>query len=112
MISGPNRHIKPKSKTPPRVSTVIRPTPQSILDATIVDSLKSLIALRDNPEYPATVRLRAAQDLLDRALGKAVTRVEADVESTVTQNVSQSTVDRLVSGMSKEDLASLLSDIE
>lgn len=41
------------------------------------NSLVTLIELRDDDEKPAKVRLDAARDILDRALGKPTQRVEA-----------------------------------
>jgi hypothetical protein len=40
------------------------------------NSLVTLIELRDNPRVPAHARMQCAKDILDRALGKPVQRVE------------------------------------
>jgi predicted transcriptional regulator len=42
-----------------------------------INTLATLIELRDNPETPASVRAMICKDLLDRVLGKAVQRIEA-----------------------------------
>ncbi len=40
------------------------------------NSLVTLVELRDNPKVPAATRKACATDILDRALGKALVRVE------------------------------------
>jgi hypothetical protein len=47
-----------------------------ILAGAVIDSIQKIIELRDTGEDDA-IRLRAAQDLVDRHLGKATTRVES-----------------------------------
>jgi hypothetical protein len=42
-----------------------------------LSSLATLVELRDNPKVPASARVQCARDILDRALGKPVQRVEA-----------------------------------
>lgn len=42
-------------------------------------SLRTLVALRDDPDAPDSVRLRAAQDLLDRAGYNPTDRIESTV---------------------------------
>jgi ElaB/YqjD/DUF883 family membrane-anchored ribosome-binding protein len=49
---------------------------QGLLSSTAEDSVYTIIELRDKAD-DASVRLRAAQDLLDRYLGKATQRVES-----------------------------------
>jgi predicted transcriptional regulator len=49
---------------------------QTLLEGSAVDSIYTVIELRDTAEEEG-VRLRAAQDLLDRHLGKATQHVEA-----------------------------------
>jgi hypothetical protein len=44
-----------------------------------------LTELRDNPNTPALLRMKAAQDMLDRSMGRATTRVEVAHE-TVSDN--------------------------
>jgi hypothetical protein len=41
------------------------------------NSLTTLIELRDNPRVPSSSRIACARDILDRALGKPVQRIEA-----------------------------------
>src|SRR4029077_20473633 len=41
------------------------------------NSLTTLIELRDNPKVPSSSRIACARDILDRALGKPVQRIEA-----------------------------------
>ena len=41
------------------------------------DSLNTLRELRDNPRVPAQARISCARDILDRALGKPVQRIES-----------------------------------
>ncbi|MCY0900242.1 MAG: terminase small subunit [Firmicutes bacterium] len=75
-----------------------RPLIQSALDAAkkdlhalfmaeAYDSLRTLVAIRDDPDAPASARLRAAQDLLDRAGYKPADRIESTVD------IEQHTVD-------------------
>lgn len=48
----------------------------AILRGETFDSVNTLRDLRDNPKVPAAVRATCARDILDRALGKPVQRVE------------------------------------
>lgn len=43
-----------------------------------VASLLTMVELRDDAKAPASVRQRAAADIMDRACGKAVQRIESD----------------------------------
>jgi hypothetical protein len=42
-----------------------------------INSLGTLVELRDNPRVPAAARISCARDILDRAMGKPVQRIEA-----------------------------------
>ena len=75
-----------------------RPLIQSAMDAAkkdlhalfmaeAYDSLRTLVAIRDDPDSPASARLRAAQDLLDRAGYKPSDHIESTVA------IEQNTVD-------------------
>jgi hypothetical protein len=48
-----------------------------ILAGAVIDSLSTIIDLRDKADDDA-IRLRAAQDLVDRHLGKATTKIESN----------------------------------
>lgn len=48
----------------------------TMLSAAAEDSVITVLELRDNPKVPASVRLQAAVNLLDRVLGKPTQRVE------------------------------------
>lgn len=69
------------------------------LRATTLDSVYTLIDMRDKDTNPASVRVKAAETLLDRVLGKAVQRVETTVEripnseeiSALDQQIAEST---------------------
>jgi hypothetical protein len=50
------------------------------------NSYSVITEIRDNPNSPAVLRLKAAQDLLDRSIGKATQRVELAKE-TVSDNL-------------------------
>jgi hypothetical protein len=48
----------------------------ALFQAEQFNSLTTLTELRDNPKVPASARIACARDILDRALGKPVQRVE------------------------------------
>ena len=63
-----------------RVADIMAENSRDIMElfkAERVNTLATLIELRDNPETPASVRAMICKDLLDRVLGKAVQRIEA-----------------------------------
>jgi hypothetical protein len=82
---------------------------QSVLASQTLPSLKRIIAVRDDPEASPGVRLAAAKEILDRAVGKSVNRVEAQVASTV--KVEQSSVDKALAALPTEALAAMLDDL-
>jgi predicted transcriptional regulator len=51
---------------------------KSVIEASALESVFTLIAIRDDTSNKASTRLAAADSLLDRAIGKAVQRVESD----------------------------------
>lgn len=53
-----------------------------VLEGTALDSVNTLINLRDAPTTPANVKATCAMDLLNRVLGKPIQRTEADVKVT------------------------------
>jgi len=52
------------------------------LEAECLPSLETAIAIRDSAEVPATVRLAAAKDIMDRFRGKAVTHIKSEAKVT------------------------------
>lgn len=64
---------------------------QAILAAEVLASIRTLVQVRDDGEAPAQVRIMAARDLLDRALGKATERIEqkGNVQVTWSQMVNE-----------------------
>lgn len=52
-------------------------------------SVATLVEIRDNPKAPDSVRVRAAQDLLDRFLGKAVQQVQIKPMRSETEDDAQ-----------------------
>ena len=63
-----------------RVAEIMAENSRDIMElfkAERINTLATLIELRDNPETPASVRAMICKDLLDRVLGKAVQRIEA-----------------------------------
>ena len=63
-----------------RVAEIMAENSRDVMElfkAERVNTLATLIELRDNPETPASVRAMICKDLLDRVLGKAVQRIEA-----------------------------------
>lgn len=64
---------------------------QAILAAEVLASIRTLVQVRDDGEAPAQVRIMAARDLLDRALGKATERIEqkGNVQVTWSQLVNE-----------------------
>ena len=64
-----------------RILTIIKESGKDAVDvllqSTTVDSVVRLIEERDNPKAKPAERINAANALLDRALGKAVQRVES-----------------------------------
>ena len=58
-------------------------TMSTLLEAEAEDSLFKIVQVRDTALDPA-VQLRAAQDLLDRHLGKAIARIESKSEAHIT----------------------------
>src|SRR4029077_483972 len=53
------------------------------------NSLTTLIELRDNPKVPSSSRIACARDILDRALGKPVQRIEATQVTTSDDPVAE-----------------------
>ena len=58
-----------------------------------INSLATLMEIRDNPEAPAAARVQCARDILDRTLGKPVQRIETAGEVTSSDPVAE--VERL-----------------
>ena len=56
----------------------------SVLKSSALDSVHTLIDLRDDPTTPKAVRRACADSLLDRYLGKAVTKIESTEGRSVT----------------------------
>jgi hypothetical protein len=52
-------------------------------------SLATLVEIRDDPKAPAAARVQAARDILDRAMGRPVARVEAVNEVTSSDPVGE-----------------------
>ena len=66
-----------------RVLEIMAANRRDIMDlfrAERVNTLATLIAIRDDPGTPASVKAMVCKDLLDRSLGKAVQRIEAVTE--------------------------------
>jgi hypothetical protein len=79
-----------------RVTTIMAENRRDVMDlfkAERINSLATLIEIRDNPETPASVRAMCCKDILDRSLGKAVQRIEAVGEVTSLDPVAE--VERL-----------------
>ena len=55
---------------------------ESRLEAECLPSLETLVDIRDSETAPATVRLAAARDLMDRFRGKAVTHIKSEAKVT------------------------------
>ena len=54
---------------------------RTLFEAERVNTLATLIAIRDDPRNPASVRAMVCKELLDRSLGKAVQHVEVSAET-------------------------------
>lgn len=79
-----------------RVTAIMAENRRDVMDlfkAERINSLATLIEIRDNPETPASVRAMCCKDILDRSLGKAVQRIEAVGEVTSLDPVAE--VERL-----------------
>jgi phage terminase small subunit len=60
------------------------------------NSLRTLVAIRDDPDAPASARLRAAQDLLDRAGYKPTEHVESTETVTIDHGVDTTSANALL----------------
>ena len=60
------------------------------------DSLRTLVAIRDDPDAPASARLRAAQDLLDRAGYKPTEHVESTATVDIDHGVNTADANALL----------------
>ena len=63
-----------------RVAGIMAETSRDFMElfrAERVNTLATLVAIRDDPRTPASVKAMVCKDLLDRSLGKAVQRIEA-----------------------------------
>ena len=65
----------------------------SVLKSSALDSVFTLIDLRDDPSTPRAVRRSCADSLLDRFLGKAVQKIESS-ESKIPQSTEIQAVER------------------
>ena len=75
-----------------RVAEIMAETARDIMElfrAERVNCLATLVAIRDDPETPASVRAMVCKDILDRSLGKAVQRIEAVGEVTSSDPVAE-----------------------
>ena len=75
-----------------RVAGIMVETARDIMElfrAERVNCLATLVAIRDDPETPASVRAMVCEDILDRSLGKAVQRIETVGEVTSSDPVAE-----------------------
>lgn len=75
-----------------RVAEIMAETARDIMElfkAERINSLATLIEIRDDPETPASVRAMVCKDILDRSLGKAVQRIETVGEVTSSDPVAE-----------------------
>jgi hypothetical protein len=75
-----------------RVTEIMAANRRDVMDlfrAERINTLATLIALRDDPATPASVRAMVCKDILDRSLGKAVQRIETVGEVTSSDPVAE-----------------------
>jgi len=75
-------------------------------------NLKTLVAIRDDPEAPASVRLRAAQDLLDRAGYKPTDHVETTTAVAFTQEQNTTEMNTLLEALGFQPLGAMPENAE
>ena len=54
-----------------------------------LNNYQTIVQLRDDPNTPAALKLKAAQDMLDRSMGRATQRVEVAHETTSDDPVAE-----------------------
>ena len=79
-----------------RVTAIMAENRRDVMDlfrGERINSLETLVAIRDNEKAPAAARVACCQEILDRTLGRPVQRVEAVGEVTSSDPVAE--VERL-----------------
>lgn len=62
---------------------------QAFIKAETLNSLDTLVQVRDNAATPPAVRVASAKELLDRALGKSVQHVKSETEINITRAAAE-----------------------
>jgi hypothetical protein len=87
------------------VKKSVRDELKEFLEGEVLPSLQIVRDLRDNPENPAAVRLAAADQILNRFLGRPnqpITQGEVDPSKLTTQELERR-VSQIVAGMATQD---------
>jgi hypothetical protein len=81
---------------------------ESLFREEAVASLRTLVAIRDDPHAPAMARLRAAQDLLDRAGYRPAERLEHVGHMQVEHDVPAAEINAVLAALSYDPLGTTL----
>lgn len=73
----------------------------SLIQAEAVNSVQTLVSLRDNPDSPAAVRRACSVDIIEQFLGKPKQKVEVDQTGKSGENIEE--LDKRIAELEKQE---------